>query len=195
MMRNTLMMMGLIVLSSVSSAMAGAVQWAGVINGKNGAPTFNLGPVPPSVNFNGVFTTFATGSNSGVFNGSLVFGNQVYSITAGSISRPASNVLQFEVQQANNDRNISFNATFNGSFSSWSDEAGLNSVLNSLVVNGPVGTVSMVELIPGVPPTFVGSYSGTIQAVPEPSSALALLGLGVGMGFRYRRKLRMSLKK
>jgi hypothetical protein len=194
MMRNTLMMMGLIVLSSVSSAMAGAVQWAGVINSKSGNPSFNLGAVPPSVNFSGVFNTSAVLANQGVFTGSLVFGTQAYNITVGSISRINPTTLQFEVQQVNNDQNISFTATFNGSFGSWGlgDEAGLNSVLNSLLVNGDIGTVNMVQLS-GT--TLVGAYGGTIQAVPEPSSALALLGAGLGMGFRYRRKLRLSLKK
>jgi hypothetical protein len=194
MLRNTLMMMGLVVLSSVSSAMAGAVQWAGVINSKSGNPTFNLGTIPPSVNFSGVFNTSAVLANQGVFTGSLLFGSQSYNITVGSISRVNPTTLQFEVQQVNNDRNISFTATFNGSFGSWGlgDNAGLDAVLGSLLLNGDIGTVNMVELS-GV--NLIGAYGGTIQAVPEPSSALALLGLGVGMGIRYRRKLRSAFKK
>jgi hypothetical protein len=193
MLRNTLMMMGLVVLSSVSSAMAGAVDWAGVINNKSLNPTFNLGTIPPPVNFSGRFFTAAVTPDNGVFTGSLLFGTQAYNITTvGSISRLNPTTLQFQVQQANNDRNISFTATFNGSFASWSDNAGLDSVLNSLFLNGDIGSVSMVELSGA---SLVGSYSGTIQAVPEPSSALALLGLGVGMGIRYRRKLRSAFKK
>ncbi len=192
MLRNTLMMMGLVVLSSVSSAMAAPVQWAGVITAKAGNPTV-LNLTPP-VNFSGIFNVTASLADTGVFTGSLVFGSQTMTITAGKLQRTATQ-LSFSVAQANNNVNMDLDFTFNGSFAGWAlgNTAAMDAVVRTLESTKNVGVVTMAEL--NNVPSVVGTYSGTVQAVPEPSSALALLGLGLGMGIRYRKKLRSLAKR
>jgi hypothetical protein len=111
-------------------------------------------------------------------------------ITVGTIQRTTSQ-LTFNVAQADNNRNMSLQFVFNGAFASWGlgDNAGMNASLSALLPpssGAPIGNVTLLELS-GV--TIVGTYGGSVTAVPEPSSALALIGLGVGVGVRYRRKL------
>ena len=189
MLRNAFLMMGLIALTTVSSASAGAVQWAGTLTTKTGTPSSLNLTIPPSVAFEGIFSTAASLPDTGVFTGSLVFGTQTMNITVGTLQRTATQ-LTFNVAQADNDRNMSLQFVFAGSFTSWGlgDNAAMDASLAALLpLSGPkpVGNVTLLELS-GL--TIVGTYGGSVTAVPEPSSAVALLGLGLGLGVRYRRK-------
>lgn len=181
-------MMGLIVLTTVSSASAGAVQWAGLLTSKTGTPTSLNLTIPPSVPISGIFNVGASLPDTGVFNGSLLFGNQTMNITVGTLQRTPTQ-LTFNVAQSDNNRNMSLQIVFNGTFAGWGlgNTAAMDSVLNTLITTSPtpIGNVTMLELS-GL--SVVGAYGGSIQAVPEPSSAIALIGLGVGFGIRYRRK-------
>ncbi|MBL8872762.1 MAG: PEP-CTERM sorting domain-containing protein [Planctomycetaceae bacterium] len=189
MLRSAFLMMGLIVLTTVSSASAGAVEWAGLLTTKSGAPTgLNL-TIPPSVPFSGKFNLAASFADTGVFNGSILFGTQTMNITVGTLQRTPTQ-LSFNVAQADNDRTISMQFVFTGTFAGWGagDTAGLDAVVGTLLPTSgpkPIGNVTMLQLS-GI--NVIGTYGGSVQAVPEPSSAIALVGLGLGFGFRYRRK-------
>lgn len=186
MLRSAFLMMGLIVLTTVSSASAGAVQWAGVLSTKTGTPTLLNVSVPSS--FTGVINATAGLADTGFFTGSLVFGSQTMNITVGSIQRSPTQ-LTFQIAQANNDRNIGVLFTFNGTFAGWAlgDTAAMDAVVGTLFTSNINGSVAMLEL--NNVPSIVGGYTGSVQSVPEPSSAIALIGLGVGFGIRYRRRL------
>lgn len=185
MLRSAFLMMGLIVLTTVSSASAGAVQWAGLLSTKSGTPTLLNVTVPTS--FNGVFNMSAGLADTGFFNGSLIFGSQTMNITVGSIQRSPTQLI-FQVAQNNNDRNINLTFTFNGAFAGWAlgDTAAMDAVVGTLLTSNIGGNVSMLEL--NNVPSIVGGYTGSVQAVPEPSSAIALVGLAIGLGIRNRRK-------
>ncbi len=173
------------VCSLASISEAAVMVFRGTVNSANSNAGF-LGAVPPSVNFS-INLTIADGAgpNAPITGGTFEWiGNSVQFITGGNVTLVEGG--------ANDGANFLVNTSAGfGLFNFSGGNFFANTAVNQANLNGL-----------GTPPSTTGFsfitnggaviYSGSITAVPEPTSCLALLGL-VGVGaWRMRRARKVA---
>ncbi len=189
MIRNVAFLMGLMVLSTVSSASAAAVTFKGAITGSN--PVTSPGIVLPLGDFT-LSLQMNPGNPAFITGGQYVFGfgsgsPTVLAVTSGFVSSPINGLLSFQVTSPGpSGTSISSNFIFTGVTGVTAglvDQAALNKLYP------PIYTTSWSLANTNSGGSTLASYSGTISSVPEPSSMIALAGLALGAGgWRFRKR-------
>ncbi len=167
-------------LASVSEA--AVMVFRGFVNSSNNAAGF-LGAVPPAVNFSiNLNVTDGPGPNAAITSGTFEWiGNSVQFITGGNLNLTDGGLNDTLAFQVNTSAGIGlFNFT-GGNFITGTAVSPTS--LSGLVTQSATTGFSFITN------GFVTTYSGSITAVPEPTSCLALIGV-VGLGAWHMRRLR-----
>lgn len=187
MLRSAFLMMGLIALTTVSSASAAVVNFKGVLTSNpvsGGTLTLPLNTVFDAQ----VITGAPLGAVAFVTGGLFDFNGTLVNINGGVVSITAGNTIGFTLLSPNN---VTSTFTFAG-------VPGLGGTVNQAAFN-QLGAPPQPQLLTTAFQVFqtdggsnvLASYGGTISSVPEPGSMLALGGLVAGAGawrIRNRRK-------
>ncbi len=187
------LMMGLMVLTTVSSASAATVAFRGVITNAN--PVTSPGIVLPLGDFTLSLQT-VDGSPASIVGGQYVFGfgsgsPVIVNVTSGFVSAPINGLLAFSVTSPGPSL-TSINSSF--TFAGVSGvTAGLVNQANLDNLYPPIYTTTWsLSNTNGLGQTLA-SYSGTISSVPEPGSMIALAGLAIGAtGWRLRKQKKLA---
>lgn len=178
-------MMGLIVLTTVSSASAAVVNFKGVLTANpvsGGTLTLPLNTVFDAR----VITGAPLGATAFVTGGFYDFNGTVININGGIVSITAGNTINFTLLSPTN-----VTSTF-----SFAGVPGLGGTVNQAAFD-QLGVPPQPQLLTTAFQIFqtdgganvLASYSGSISSVPEPGSVLALCGLVAGAGaWRLRRR-------
>jgi hypothetical protein len=180
------LMMGLMVLSAVSSASAATVGFKGVLLTNPTPPTGSM--VLPLGDFELGLTTGVPLSTSLITGGQFKFGATTIAVAGGTVGVSGGNTLTFTVLAT---PNIIATFTFTGL-------SGLGGTVNQATLDAlypPIRTTtfSILQTDAGGG-TLLAQYDGTISSVPEPGSMIALAGLAIGAG-GWRLRKRMTISK
>lgn len=185
MLRNAFLMMGLIALTTVSSASAAVVNFKGVLttNPISGG-TLSL----PLNTFDARIITGAPfGTSAFITGGFFNFNGTVITIAGGQVQIPSTGTLSFTILAPNN-----VVSTF-----AFSGVSGLGSTVNQAAFDSlypPILTTSFSIFQSDGGSNILASYDGSISSVPEPNSMIALAGLVVGAGAWRLRKRKLQAK-
>jgi hypothetical protein len=186
MLRSAFLMMGLIVLTTVSSASAAAVNFRGTLtsNPLSGG-TLSL----PLADFDAiVYTGAPLGSNAFVTGGFFDFNGTIVNINGGIVSITAGNTISFTLLSPSN-----VTSTF-----SFTGVTGLGGTVNQAAFDAltppPFRTTAFQIFQTDGGANVLASYGGDISSVPEPGSMIALAGLAFGAGAWRLRKRKQAAK-
>lgn len=184
MLRSAFLMMGLIALTTVSSASAAVVKFKGVLTSNpvsGGTLTLPLNSFEAQVN-----TGAPLGSVAFVTGGFFDFNGTIVNISGGVVSITGGNTMGFTLLSPSN-----VTSTF-----SFAGVPGLGGTVNQAAFDQlgppnqpfPLTTAFQIFQTNGGS-TVLSQYGGSISSVPEPGSVLALCGLVAGAGaWRLRRR-------
>ena len=178
-------MMGLVLLTTVSSASAAVVNFKGVLTSNPiSGGTLSL----PLNSFEARIITGAPfGSSAFITGGFFNFNGTLVTVTGGQVQIPSTGTLSFTVLSPNN-----VFSTF-----SFSGVAGLGSTVNQAAFDSlypPIRTTAFSIFQTDGGSGILASYDGTISSVPEPNSVIALAGLVFGAGAWRLRKRKLQAK-
>jgi hypothetical protein len=190
MLRSAFLMLAVVACLSVSSAQAAAIQFYGNLASKVGpAGVLQFANNTP---FTAYLSVNDSGTNvSSVAFGGFKFGNTEITVSGGSVEIKNGN--EFEFLFAPGDTTL---ATLNGAPNGTPGIAFIGFTFTGVSGLGTGINQTQLGKLNGLTTNFTLSefgglpiYSGTITAIPEPSSMLVLGGLVAGFGsWRYRRR-------
>jgi hypothetical protein len=190
MIKSYLLTLAMLTCFCVSNAEAAVIQFYGSLTSKVG-PTGVLQFALPKA-----FTAYLSVNDSGsnlatVAFGGFKFGNTEITVSGGSVEVKNGTDIEFLFDTSNTTL-----ATFNGSANGTAGIAAIGFTFTGISGLGTGVNQSQLYKLDGATTNFtlfefggLPFYSGTITAIPEPSSLLALTGLVSGFGaWRLRRR-------
>ena len=195
--RNGLLVLGMVLaLATCQQATAAVVGFGGVFTNQTlatgGGGASALGAVPPSVTFAmGVTVTDGAGPVGTITGGTIVnsFSNNAISIVGGSVTLTDGGVndtAAFVVEvNGNGGGTTNGQMTFSFTGGDFFTGTAINQAAFQTLMHDKISTgITYLDFGNGQ----ISSYTGTVTAVPEPSSMALMVGLVAGVaGWRRRR--------